>query len=455
MQAPCNFHGTKAMPVIRIPYRPRYPEVHREIESKRFFALVAHRRFGKTVLAVNHLIKQAITCKKPSGHFAYVAPLRTQAKAVAWDYLKQYTREIPGRRIHETELSVTLPGANGTNARVRIFGADNPDSLRGLYFDAVVLDEVGQMKAGVWEEVIQPALADRQGSALFIGTPKGINLFSRLYFFAVGEQARGSNIWGAACYPVERTNCLPPADVARLKEELSPAAFRQEMCCDFSASSDETLITMDEVTEALGRKVDPVIVGEWPLVIGVDVARFGEDATVFFPRQGLAAYTPTILRKKSNVEVARLLADRVAAQKPHMVCIDQGQGTGVIDLVKELCPTTIIHEVPFGSQALASDRYINRRAEMWCAMRDWLRAGGSLPDEPGQALVAELTSPGYSFDPAGRLKLEAKESIRKRLRHSTDLADALCLTFAVRLCPGQDQDPHVTRSVRPDYDPFN
>ena len=165
------------MAVVDIPYEPRYPQVHEALERTRFVALVAHRRFGKTVLSVNHLIKMALLCRRERGSFAYVGPFRNQAKGVAWDYLKTYSAPVPGLRVNESELSIVLP--NG--ARLRVFGADNPDALRGLYFDGVVLDEVADMKPDVWEKIVRPALSDRRGWALFIGTPKGVNLFSELY----------------------------------------------------------------------------------------------------------------------------------------------------------------------------------------------------------------------------------------------------------------------------------
>lgn len=440
---------------IRIPYSPRYPEVHERLDSTRFFVLVAHRRFGKTVLAVNHLVKSALMCEKRGGHFAYVAPFRVQAKAVAWDYLKHFTRHVPGRKIHEGELSVTVPSPGGS-ARIRIFGSDLPDSLRGLYFDAAVLDEVAQMKPDVWEEIIQPALADREGSALFIGTPKGVNLFSRLYHFASAEEARGSKLWGAASYPVTQTHALPEAEVERLRRELSDAKFRQEMLCDFTASSDDILITLDDVAKARERRPDLAIARQWPLVIGVDVARFGEDATVFFPRRGLQALAPRVLRKKSNVDVANLLAGFAGELRAHVICIDQGQGTGVIDLVKELCPGTAVHEIPFGSQAMNPTRYVNRRAEMWTLMRDWLRAGGCLPREHGDALASELTAPCYSYDSQGRIRLESKEDISKRLKHSTDIGDALALTFAVKQLPtAHDNYAPDSYVLGEKYDPFH
>lgn len=418
---------------IEIPYAPRYPHVHETLERTRFVALVAHRRFGKTVLSVNHLIKAALLCRRERGSFAYVGPFRNQAKAVAWDYLKTYSAPLPGLRVNEGELSIALP--NG--ARLRIFGADNPDALRGLYFDGVVLDEVADMRPDVWEKIVRPALSDRRGWALFIGTPKGVNLFSELYYRAVSRQAAGDTDWAALRFPVTETGALPPDEVAAARAEMSERAFRQEYLCDFAASADDVLVTLDEAGEAMRRRADSDAVSAWPLVMGVDVARFGGDATVFFRRRGPLAYPPEVMRGLATTEVAQRLMAAIAEYRPAFVCVDQGQGAGVIDLTRELCrfrEDTSIVEVPFGSRALKPDRYVNRRAEMWASVRDWLRAGGVLPEN--EALLAELTAPTYDYDAAGRLCLEAKEAVKGRLRRSTDLADALALTFAVRVGPG-------------------
>src|SRR5690606_9560529 len=137
-------------------------------------------------------IKAAVGCRLPRPRYGYVAPLYSQAKSIAWDYLKHYTAPIPGVRRNESELWVELP--NG--ARIRLFGADNPDSLRGMYFDGVALDELAQMKPDTWTEVIRPALTDRGGFAVFIGTPKGVNIFHDLYQQAVRDPA-----WFAGFYP--------------------------------------------------------------------------------------------------------------------------------------------------------------------------------------------------------------------------------------------------------------
>lgn len=410
------------MTCVTIPYKPRYPELHAALESRRFSVLVAHRRFGKTVLAVNHLLKQAAVCRRERGSFAYIAPFRNQAKEVAWAYLKHYTSVIPGRAANESELAVTLP--NG--ARIRLFGADNPDALRGLYFDGVVLDEVAQMKPEVWGEIIRPALSDRMGWALFIGTPKGVNLFSELYYKAAELQAEGDPDWYAASFPVTATSALPPSDVENMRRELSDNAWRQEMLCDFTASSDDTLIGLDDVTEAMSRRASEVDIAGMPVILGVDVARFGSDSSVVFRRQGLQTSPPTVFRNIDNMELADRVAALIMEHRPHAVFIDAGQGQGVIDRLRQLGHR--ITEVPFGGSALQDRRFVNRRAEMWYGVREWLKSGGRLVDD--ECLKAELTAPTYSFDASGRIKLEPKEEIKARLNRSTDLADALALTFA-------------------------
>lgn len=415
---------------VYIPYIPRYAGVDKTLEAHRFVVLVAHRRFGKTVLAVNRLIKGGMLCRKPVGMFAYVAPFRNQAKQIAWDYLRHYTKLLPGRQVNEQDLCVTLP----TGARVRIFGADNADALRGLYFDGVVLDEVAQMRREVWQEIVRPALADRGGWALFIGTPKGGNLFHDLYLQA---QADTSGEWAALMYRVTDTKALPPGEVERMRAEMSESAFRQEFLCDFSASADDALITLDEATAAAQRAYAPQAYEGMPLVMGVDVARFGDDRTVVFPRRGLVAERPTIIAKADNVTVAERIISLYHERRPHSIFVDAGQGQGVIDIVRRALPC--VYEIPFGGQALDAGRFYNRRSEMWFSLREWIREGGALPDGLPE-LVTELTAPTYGYDLRGRISLEKKEDIKARLGKSPDLADALALTFALPVLPESVHD---------------
>lgn len=126
------------MEVIEIDYKPRPQALEFHNRSERFAVLVAHRRFGKTVAAVNDLIRAALLIDLPNVRVAYIAPYLSQSKAVAWDYALEYTKDIPHIKVNHSELRIDFP--NG--ARFRLFGADNYNAMRGLYFDAVVLDEM-------------------------------------------------------------------------------------------------------------------------------------------------------------------------------------------------------------------------------------------------------------------------------------------------------------------------
>ena len=208
-------------------YRPRPLQagIHRRL--KRFSVLVCHRRFGKTVLCVNELIDHAVRSARERPRYAYIAPLYRQAKQAAWDYLKHYTAPIPGRQVNETELRVDLP--NG--ARIQLYGADNPDSLRGIYLDGAVLDEYAQMSPHLWGEVIRPALADREGWAVFIGTPKGHNAFWRVYRAAIDDES-----WYAALFAASGTGILPDAELEAARRDMTPEQYDQEFECSFEAA---------------------------------------------------------------------------------------------------------------------------------------------------------------------------------------------------------------------------
>lgn len=212
---------------IVIPYSPRGPFKAFHAREQRFAAIVAHRRAGKTVAAVNDLIKGALTCTKPNPRFAYLAPWFAQAKDVAWNYVKQYTAPIPGVTVNESELRVDLP--NG--GRVRLYGADNYDRLRGIYLDGVVLDEFADMDPRAWTEVIRPALSDRKGWAAFIGTPKGQNAF-----YEVVKRAQSDPEWFDAVLKASQTGLLDPEELQALKSEMSEDEYAREMECSFDAA---------------------------------------------------------------------------------------------------------------------------------------------------------------------------------------------------------------------------
>ena len=187
---------------------------------------MCHRRKGKTVASVNELLTRALASPKPDPRFAYLAPFYGQAKQIAWDYLKGYGSEVV-RKTSESELSVEL--ING--ARIRLYGADNPDSLRGIYLDGAVLDEPADMRPSLWGSVIRPALADRRGWAVFIGTPKGHNAFYQIH-----QQAQASPDWYSLVSRASETGIIPEAELADARKTMTADQYAQEFECSFEAA---------------------------------------------------------------------------------------------------------------------------------------------------------------------------------------------------------------------------
>lgn len=429
---------------VKIKFDPR---PHQEVafaKRKRFSVLVWHRRSGKTVFSVVLLILKALACKKKSGRFAYVAPFYGQAKAVAWSYLKGYAAAIPHVEFRESELTVVFP--NG--ATVRLYGADNPDSLRGLYFDGVVLDEVADMRPQMWGEIIRPALTDRDGWALFIGTPKGLNLFSDLYFAAIKDPS-----WFADLKRADETDSIPKSEIEAARRDMSAPQFAQEFDCDFAAAVSNAIIPLDLARAAYGKKLTAHEYAHAPRILGVDVARFGDDRSSMILRQGLAVFKPTIMRGLNTMELASRVAHESDTQNPDAVFIDEiGIGAGVLDRLRQLGRREVLG-VNSGAKP-TNPKYLNLRAEMWDKAAQFLREGGCLPE--CQELLTDLCAPTYSFNSAQRMVLESVEHMKERGLQSPDVASALVFTFAAPVQKRSAVDPFgIRRSddrVETDYD---
>jgi len=217
---------------VKIPYKPRPLQKDMHKELKRWNVLVMHRRFGKTVWAVNQLIKTTLTCPLPRPRTAFVAPTFAQAKRIAWDYVKFYAGVIPGVQFNETELRADFP--NG--GRIMLLSAENPDALRGIYLDECVFDEFGMQNPRVWGEVVRPALSDRQGSACFLGTPAGHNHFYDLLETAKSQLAEGSSDWYYKICKASDTGIVRPEELEAAQAQMTPEQYEQEYECSFTAA---------------------------------------------------------------------------------------------------------------------------------------------------------------------------------------------------------------------------
>jgi len=212
---------------LEIDYKPRDQIKAFHDRKERFAIIVAHRRFGKTVAAINDLIRSCFVIDRPNVRVAYIAPYLSQAKAVAWDYALEFTRDIPEIKVNHSELRIDF--LNGS--RFRLFGADNYNAMRGLYFDAVVLDEMADFPASAWSNVIRPALADRRGSATFISTPKGKNEFWELW-----HEAQDDPNWFTAMLKASETSILDQEELDEARRTMGDDRYEQEFECSFEAA---------------------------------------------------------------------------------------------------------------------------------------------------------------------------------------------------------------------------
>lgn len=260
------------MEVIEIDYTPRLQAREFHDRTERFAVLVAHRRFGKTVAAVNDLIRDALTIDLPNVRVAYIAPYLSQSKAVAWDYALEYTRDIPQIKVNHSELRIDFP--NG--ARFRLFGADNYNAMRGLYFDAVVLDEMADFPASAWPTVIRPAIVDRKGRATIIGTPKGKNEFWEMY-----DYAKSHPEWWCRMFKASDTDILDADELEEAKRTMGEDRYEQEFECSFEAAIQGAYYAQEMKTATTTGRVtnvpyDPAVgvTTAWDLGIGDSTAIF-------------------------------------------------------------------------------------------------------------------------------------------------------------------------------------
>lgn len=212
---------------IIIPYTPRKQQafVHQELDKYRYAVLCCHRRWGKSVMLINHLIKSAMMNRNHNPRFAYLAPTYSQAKKIAFDYLKHFAGKIPGTKFNETELRADFP--NG--ARIMLLSSENPQSIRGIYLDGIVIDEAAQVKQEVIDEVVTPALSDRKGFMYIVGTPKGMaNLFYDYY-----QKAQAEENWFLYVAKASDTGLVDKEELEAALKVMGQAKYNQEFECSF------------------------------------------------------------------------------------------------------------------------------------------------------------------------------------------------------------------------------
>ena len=209
-------------------YTPRQQFIPFHNRRQRWAVLWTHRRAGKTVALVNDVIFGALENQLHRPQLAYIGPTYKQAKRVAWPYLKEYSKPYWEAPPSESELTITLHGGR----KIFCLGADNPDSLRGMYLDGGVGDEYALFKPSVFSQIIRPALSDRNGWFVFTSTPRGKNLF----YDELQRATRNPDEYYSLVLPADTSGIIPEHELESLRKDMDPEEFAQEYLCSFDAA---------------------------------------------------------------------------------------------------------------------------------------------------------------------------------------------------------------------------
>lgn len=409
------------------PYQvPLYNDFGYGREYQRAVA-VWHRRAGKDSMGLNLTAREMFNRK---GTYWHLFPEQAQARKAIWNGVDKLGRRIidqfmpPEIRVRTSTQEMLFETVTGSIWQMA--GSDNYDSLVGSNPAGVVFSEYSLANPAAWD-YIRPILIENGGWALFIYTPRGRNHGYELY-----QMALNNPDWMASRLTVEDTGVLTPDDIQAERDSgMSENKIKQEYYCDFEAEGDEQFIPSADVSAA--RKRTAVSHVDEAMVLGVDVARFGDDKTVIYPKRGLDAQSMPVevYDNLDTMQVAGRVAEAITKYKPDAVFIDEGGlGAGVVDRLRQLNFDVV--GINFG---WASDRHIegqmssaNKRTEMWASMRSALKSGLAIADD--DKLAFELLAPNYAYNSKNQIELEKKADMKKRGIRSPDIADALALTFA-------------------------
>jgi hypothetical protein len=346
------------------------------------------------------------------------------------------TRIMPAKWLTELVERDLKKGTRYWSVEGRLWSEENPDAYAGVHnFDGVMLifDEASGIPDSIW------SVSD---GFFTENTPHRFHLaFSNPrrntgYFYETFHSKRA--FWTTRVIDARDVEGTDKNLYQRIIDEYGPDSYQAsvEVYGNFPSEGDDQFIGSNLVDDAMKRT--PARDTTAPIVIGVDPARFGADATVIAVRQGRDILELRRHRGADTMEVAGHVIDAIEQYKPALVCIDEGGlGAGVVDRLKE--QRYKIRGVNFGNKAKNQTMWGNKRAEMWGAMRDWLKTG-HIPSD--RFLKTDLISPRTKPDSKGTLFLESKKDMKARGLASPDAADAIAVTFAF---PVASTDPRLSR----------
>lgn len=395
------------------------------------------------------------------------ANTETQLKTKTWAQLAKWFRLFIGKELFEmtaTKLySVDPEHENTWRIDLVPWSERNTEAFAGLHNKGkrilLLMDEASAIPDMIWE-VAEGALTDSDTEIIWavFGNPTRNKGRFRECFFG----GKFAHRWKSRAVDSREVSLTDKIQIAEwIKDYGEDSDFvRVRVRGIFPRVDSESFISFESATEATVRTVEPFSA---PIVIGVDVGRFGDDPSVIYPRKGRDAVTnePEVLFGADTMQTAARAAAMFLRLNATIVMVDSGGvGGGVVDRLRQLQIPVV--EVDFGSSPDGGDpndgtKYANKRAEIWGRMREWLKTGCIPPRVKGveETLVDELTAPGYGMNAREEIQLESKKEMRKRGIKSPNIADALACTFAYSVYEPSRFERELPPSLTPDYNPYS
>lgn len=356
------------------------------------------------------------------------APTASQLFDALFAECKRWIKELPSplRNLLEMKSDRIELAASPTEAFIsaRTSRSESPESLAGVHAEHVLL--VVDEASGVPESVFEAAYGSMSGknaTTILLGNPTR----SSGYFFETHTRLRDS--WWTKKVSCEDSHLVSEDFIKEMEVKYGADSNAMKVRCygEFPTAEDDTLISLHAVEQASKRTVEQP--EGTPVVWGLDVARYGDDASVLCIRKGRHLVSLQSWKKLSLMELSGRVLDllNTADEPPDEILVDSiGLGAGVLDRLREL--DIPARGVNVSESPAMADRYANLRAELWDLTKSWFNEEVQIPND--DSLIADLTAPRYSFNSSGKMIVESKAETKKRLGRSTDFADSLVLTFA-------------------------
>lgn len=387
------------------------------------------RRNGKDLTAINILAGKAL---QRSGLYFYIAPFANQVRSIIWDgadgggtrFIDYIPKQLVARKLDQ-QMKIWL--TNGS--LIHLVGSDNPDAVVGTNPLGIVFTEFSLHKPGIWG-YMRPVLAENGGWALFNGTPRGMN-----HFYEMAETAKQNDKWFYQHLGATDTGFPSEEDIQTEREAgMAESLIEQEFYTSWSASSEETLIPLDKLEIAAKNELDSKFYNFAPRIIGVDPAYAEKgDRAVIIRRQGRKVFEPEVHQGIDPMALATRVANHLKEWRAHYCFVDAGRGEAVWSRLFQLGFEDRVIPVHFDGKVY-DDLYHRKKDEMWGRMKNYLCHPTLVPDIPmDEELIRDLAAPMFEINERGKMVLEAKKAMRSRGVRSTDLGDALALTFSEEL----------------------